>query len=226
MRIGIDRFYGDIGFTGRGWEDIEEALRRGWDRVSAAWETALAAEAEAHVHLLDTRVPSGYTDAYIDAQLLANTGLLRYVKRRYTRREDVEYYILVLGEITAAPPSPGGHDHGRGGRAGARGFGVEWIMDMVDYLEITREEMMEYERLVAENAERISVLAESPVEDARFLAILKGWEEKTFLKNIVKMIAAVVEGGEAYLAYIEDHQMGNEITSYVFLIARLAAGEK
>ncbi len=220
-RVVIDRFYDDIGFTSVSWEAVEEAVGKHLGVAMEAWRAARGAEAEAYLPVLWLRPPRGYSDAYIDLHMLANTVLVRHVKRRYTRPEDVEHYVLVLGELRAEPPESGGNSHGHGSTV----FRLEWYADMLRYLEVTGEEMREYERLLRENVGRVETVLRHGVSSASYLVILKAWEEKTLLRSIDRIVGVYVERNEPYLVYMEDHRSDSEETVYLFRMARLVPVE-
>ena len=216
----IDKYIERINYTGHTWSEIEEVVENKWSEIIESWRNARDIEAEAYIDLLEAKKPTSYREAYIELQLLTNTILVRYTRRKYTRLEDIESTITVLGEVKAKEPPPHTHSHEhREGEAT-----IEWYKDILEYLQVTNQEKQLYQKLVNENYERIKEAIEYTREtpETHYLVILHGETEEPSPESIVmKHVGAHTVKEKTYLVYIEEHQRQNMIYHYYFRLGEI-----
>ncbi len=220
MNPTIDKYIERINYTGHTWDEIEEAVKKKWSKIIESWRNSRDIEAEAYIDLLEAKKPIDYREAYIELQLLTNTILVRYTRRKYTRLEDIESTITVLGEIKTGTPPPHTHGHSHEIREAT----IKWYNDILEYLQVTNQEKQLYQKLVNENYERIKEAIEYTREtpETNYLVILHGeTEESTPGATVMKHVGAHMVKEKTYLVYIEEHQRHNMIYHYYFRLGEI-----
>ncbi len=216
----VDWFYDSLWFIGVRRNELEEAIESKGSLLEEVLGNVASVEGEAEIMFLKLAPPKGYREAYIDLLVLLNTVLVRHVKKRYERIEDIEYYTTILGEVKGIETKQRIHSHGEHGSGTVL---INWIKDMIEYLQITPQEKNHYTKLVGENVDRIMEIKHYSTENPSILytVILEGTMEKHPPVAITKTIATQANKGTTTLNYIEEHQRENTQTIYKFTIAQL-----
>ena len=153
--------------------------------------------------------------------ILMDTIIVRYVRVKYNGIKDTEYYALMLGEVKITS-SKIKHEHIHEHDDDIE-ISINWYKDVIDYLKITNEEIIEYNDLINKNVKRILEARKYSVKIPYtiFLIILKGWSVKRYSSNIISIVGALIDNKNIYLIYIEDNIMENQQITYMFKIAEL-----
>lgn len=216
----VEWFYDDIGFIGLTKDLIEKVLLEKIDTLVKIWSYVRELECEAYYKLFVLKSFNEYKESYIDLMILVNAIIIRYVVKNYDKLANIEYHTLMLGELKIKPPK-NEHEHGRS-KANINLL-IEWLRDIIDYLGLSDEEIVEYTDLTTRNIWRITKALYYSIEipNTQYLIILKGWSTSRQLKNVTNIIGVWIDREETYLTLIEEHMIENQQIIYISKIAKI-----
>lgn len=223
--VKIDWFYDDIGFTSVTKKDLEEIIGKKKDLIETVYSHVKEVEGEAYINLVELKPQPGYTRRYIDVMVVTNTAMIRLVRERSERPEDVERKVTMLGELSIEDNITG-HEHAHEG-AGYRDVDVEWYKDILEYLQVTIDEVQEYRQLISKNAGRIIACLNYTYEtpDVDYYVLLKAWSTQSIQGRITRHVSAHAVNGKAYLIYSEEYEQFGEYMIYYFRLGRIITSQ-
>jgi len=160
-------------------------------------------------------------EAYIDAQILSNSILIRLVRTLKENYYESIREILYLGEIEVPGKVVYSHEHSRvSGKAR-----VEWFTNVIKKLGVSEEEIELYSKGVRNNVERIVKAKEHAKEiNGEVSIIIEGESEEVFETSIMRMVGILATPlGNLFIYFAEEHISNGYILHYFYKMGRIIA---